>query len=93
MEKLKISSGARLNKVLSTLMICMALMMNVSYLSAQNPNVTVTGTVEDTMGPVIGASVVEKGVPSAGNKFCGLQNSRNSFEGTENSESDVARGH
>lgn len=60
MEKLKISSGARLNKVLSTLMICMALMMNVSYLSAQNPNVTVTGTVEDTMGPVIGASVVEK---------------------------------
>ena len=61
MEKLKISSGARLNKVLSTLMICMALMMNVSYLSAQNPNVTVTGTVEDTMGPVIGASVVEKG--------------------------------
>ena len=66
MEKLKISSGARLNKVLSTLMICMALMMNVSYLSAQNPNVTVTGTVEDTMGPVIGASVVEKGVPSNG---------------------------
>ena len=66
MEKLKISSEARLNKVLSTLMICMALMMNVSYLSAQNPNVTVTGTVEDTMGPVIGASVVEKGVPSNG---------------------------
>lgn len=60
MEKLKISSGARLNKVLSTLMMRMALMMNVSYLSAQNPNVTVTGTVEDTMGPVIGASVVEK---------------------------------
>ena len=44
----------------------MALMMNVSYLSAQNPNVTVTGTVEDVMGPVIGASVVEKGVPSNG---------------------------
>ena len=44
----------------------MALMMNVSYLSAQNPNVTVTGTVEDAMGPVIGASVVEKGVPSNG---------------------------
>ena len=66
MEKLKISSGARLNKVLSTLMICMALMMNVSYLSAQNPDVTVTGTVEDVMGPVIGASVVEKGVPSNG---------------------------
>ncbi len=44
----------------------MSLMMNVSYLSAQNPNVTVTGTVEDVMGPVIGASVVEKGVPSNG---------------------------
>ena len=44
----------------------MSLMMNVSYLSAQNPNVAVTGTVEDAMGPVIGASVVEKGVPSNG---------------------------
>ena len=38
----------------------MALMMNVSFLNAQNPNVTVTGTVNDPMGPVIGASVVEK---------------------------------
>ena len=44
----------------------MALMMNVSYLSAQNSQVTVTGTVEDPLGPVIGASVVEKGVPSNG---------------------------
>ncbi len=66
MEKRKISSMVGLSKVLSTLIICMALMMNVSYLSAQNSQVTVTGTVEDPMGTVIGASVVEKGVPSNG---------------------------
>lgn len=44
----------------------MTLMMNVPYLGAQNSQVTVTGKVEDTMGPVIGASIVEKGVASNG---------------------------
>lgn len=47
-------------------MVCMTLMMNVPYLGAQNSQVTVTGKVEDTMGPVIGASIVEKGVASNG---------------------------
>ena len=66
MEKRKISSRAGLSKVLFTLMVCMTLMMNVPYLGAQNSQVTVTGKVEDTMGPVIGASIVEKGVASNG---------------------------
>ena len=66
MEKRKISSRAGLSKVLFTLMVCMALMTNVPYLGAQNSQVTVTGKVEDAMGPVIGASIVEKGVASNG---------------------------
>ncbi len=66
MEKRKISSRAGLSKVLFTLMVCLTLMMNVPYLGAQNSQVTVTGKVEDAMGPVIGASIVEKGVASNG---------------------------
>lgn len=52
--------------MLFTLMVCLTLMMNVPYLGAQNSQVTVTGKVEDTMGSVIGASIVEKGVASNG---------------------------
>lgn len=42
-----------------TIMICMALLLNVHLLNAQTN--TVTGTVEDAYGAVIGASVIEKG--------------------------------
>ena len=66
MERRKISSRAGLNRALSALLVCIALMLNVSILDAQNSQVTVTGTVEDPFGPVIGASVVEKGVSGNG---------------------------
>lgn len=66
MEEQQISKGTKLNKVFFTLIVCMTLMMNLSYLGAQNFEVTVTGTVQDAMGPVIGANVIEKGIPSNG---------------------------
>lgn len=66
MERRKISSRAGLNRALSALLVCIALMLNVSILDAQNSQVTVTGTIEDPFGPVIGASVVEKGVSGNG---------------------------
>lgn len=48
------------SRVLSILAICMAFFLNVPFLNAQNA-ITVKGVVNDAMGPVIGASVVEKG--------------------------------
>lgn len=66
MKKQKIFSKVGLSRVLFTFIISMALMMNTSYMSAQSSKVTVTGVVEDTRGAVIGASVLEKGVPSNG---------------------------
>ncbi len=60
MEKRKISSMPFGSKVLSILAVCMALFLNVPFLNAQNA-ITVKGVVNDAMGPVIGASVVEKG--------------------------------
>ena len=61
MEKLKASQRRELSKVLYTLSICMALLLNVQFLNAQSSKINVKGVVSDAMGPVIGASVVEKG--------------------------------
>lgn len=43
----------------------MALLLNAPFLGAQNSTIKVKGVVNDAMGPVIGASIVEKG--NAGN--------------------------
>lgn len=48
-------------KVHAALAICMLLLLNVQFLNAQNSTINVKGVVNDAMGPVIGASVVEKG--------------------------------
>lgn len=37
------------------------LLLNVQFLNAQSSTINVKGVVNDAMGPVIGASVVEKG--------------------------------
>ena len=42
-------------------MVCLALSLNVQLANAQGRTTNVTGTVNDAFGPVIGASVVEKG--------------------------------
>lgn len=44
-----------------TLAVCMALLLNAPFLGAQNSTIKVKGVVNDAMGPVIGASIVEKG--------------------------------
>ena len=41
--------------------VCLALSLNVQLTNAQSQTINVTGTVNDALGPVIGASVVEKG--------------------------------
>lgn len=41
--------------------VCLALSLNVQFANAQGQTINVTGTVSDALGPVIGASVVEKG--------------------------------
>ena len=41
--------------------VCLALSLNVQFANAQGQTINVTGTVTDALGPVIGASVVEKG--------------------------------
>lgn len=48
-------------KVCVTLAVCMALLLNAPFLGAQNSTIKVKGVVNDAMGPVIGASIVEKG--------------------------------
>lgn len=40
--------------------VCLALSLNVQFANAQGQTINVTGTVNDALGPVIGASVVEK---------------------------------
>ena len=40
--------------------VCLALSLNVQFANAQGQTINVTGTVTDALGPVIGASVVEK---------------------------------
>lgn len=44
-----------------TLAVFMVLFLNVLFLNAQNSKINVKGTINDALGPVIGASVVEKG--------------------------------
>lgn len=61
MEKQKISARAGMSRVLYTLAICMALILNVQFVNAQKTTINVRGVVNDAMGPVIGASIVEKG--------------------------------
>lgn len=48
-------------KAYAAMAICMALLLNVQFLNAQNSTINVKGVVNDALGPVIGASVVEKG--------------------------------
>lgn len=49
-----------------TLAVCMALLLNVQCLNAQSTAIHVKGVVSDAMGPVIGASIVEKGKATNG---------------------------
>ena len=60
MKKQRFFEELRL-KVCVTLAVCMALLLNVQFLNAQSSTINVKGVVNDAMGPVIGASVVEKG--------------------------------
>ena len=60
MKKQRFFEELRL-KVCVTLAVCMALLLNAPFLGAQNSTIKVKGVVNDTMGPVIGASIVEKG--------------------------------
>lgn len=64
MKKQRFFEELRL-KVCVTLAVCMALLLNAPFLGAQNSTIKVKGVVNDAMGPVIGASIVEKG--NAGN--------------------------
>ena len=60
MKKQRFFEELRL-KVCVTLAVCMALLLNAPFLGAQNSTIKVKGVVDDAMGPVIGASIVEKG--------------------------------
>lgn len=60
MKKQRFLEELRL-KVCVTLAVCMALLLNAPSLGAQNSTIKVKGVVNDAMGPVIGASIVEKG--------------------------------
>lgn len=60
MKKQRFFEELRL-KVCVTLVVCMALLLNAPSLGAQNSTIKVKGVVNDAMGPVIGASIVEKG--------------------------------
>lgn len=60
MKKQRFFEELRL-KVCVTLAVCMALLLNAPFLGAQNSKIKVKGVVNDAMGPVIGASIVEKG--------------------------------
>ena len=60
MKKQRFFEELRL-KVCVTLAVCMALLLNAPSLGAQNSTIKVKGVVNDAMGPVIGASIVEKG--------------------------------
>ena len=60
MKKQRFFEELRL-KVCVTLAVCMALLLNAPFLGAQNSTIKVNGVVNDAMGPVIGASIVEKG--------------------------------
>ncbi|MCD8293452.1 MAG: TonB-dependent receptor [Prevotellaceae bacterium] len=48
-------------KLYATLVVCMTLLLNVQFLNAQNSTISVKGVVNDAMGPITGASVIEKG--------------------------------
>lgn len=63
MEKQKIfaRTNVKLSQVLFTLAVCMVLILNVRFANAQRTTINVKGVVSDAMGPVIGASVIEKG--------------------------------
>lgn len=53
-------------KVYTALAVCMLLLLNVQFLNAQSSTIHVKGVVNDAMGPVIGASIVEKGKTTNG---------------------------
>lgn len=48
------------------LAVCLSLLCGVRQVGAQNASVQVSGVVSDAMGPVIGASIVEKGKTTNG---------------------------
>lgn len=64
MKKQKIFGEIGL-KAYASLIACMFLLLNVQCLNAQSSVIHVKGVVNDAVGPVIGASIVEKG--KAGN--------------------------
>lgn len=53
-------------KAYIALTVCMALLWNVQTMNAQNDAIQVKGVVNEALGPVIGASVVEKGKTTNG---------------------------
>lgn len=53
-------------KAYTALAVCMLLLLNVQCLNAQSSTIHVKGVVNDAMGPVIGASIVEKGKTTNG---------------------------
>lgn len=53
-------------KAYTALAVCMILLLNVQFLNAQSSTIHVKGVVNDAMGPVIGASIVEKGKATNG---------------------------
>lgn len=65
MEKQKISAKVGMSRVFYTLAVCMALILNVQFVNAQKATINVKGVVNDVLGPIIGASIIEKG--STGN--------------------------
>ena len=48
-------------KVFCTFAVCLILLLNVQFMNAQSSTINVKGVVNDATGPVIGASIIEKG--------------------------------
>lgn len=60
MKRQKFLEGPGL-KACFALAVYMVLLLNVQFLNAQSSTINVKGVMNDAMGPIIGASVVEKG--------------------------------
>ena len=53
-------------KVFTAFAVCLIFLLNVQLMNAQSSTINVKGVVNDAMGPVIGASIVEKGKATNG---------------------------
>ena len=53
-------------KVFCTFAVCLILLLNVQFMNAQSSTINVKGVVNDATGPVIGASIIEKGKTTNG---------------------------